>query len=74
MYKQEHLATLKQYISSRGDTQTTLAKALGMSRLTLSRKLNEDNGQELTAIEMQAICEHYGIPLEQRTALFFEAR
>lgn len=74
MNNQGHLAELKQYITSRGDTQATLATALGMSRPTLGHKLNEDGGQALTALEMRAICAYYAIPTEQRTALFFGAR
>ena len=71
MYKQKGLEALKRLIQKRGDTQDALAKALGMHRTTFNYKLNERNGKAFTENDMEAISKHYGIPLEQREALFF---
>lgn len=71
MYQQEKLKALKQFIRRHGDTQDSLAKALGMHKSTFNYKLNEKDGRAFTTREMQAICEHYKIPTVQRSALFF---
>ena len=68
------LEALKRFIHKMGDTQADLAKALGMGRTTLCLKLNETGARALTIRDMEAISEHYNIPLDQREALFFEKR
>lgn len=52
-----------------GLTQATLAKMVGISKTTLSGKLN--NQFYFTAIEMYAICEILDIPITEISEYFF---
>lgn len=52
-----------------GDTQRTLAEALEMAELTLSKKLNEKN--EFTQSEIKAIKKRYNLKPEEVDAIFF---
>ena len=58
-------------IRERGFTQEQLAKAVGMSKTTLSAKLN--NLFYFTAKEIYAICEVLNIPTSEIGEYFFAA-
>lgn len=54
-----------------GDTQRTLAEALEIAELTLSKKLNEKN--EFTQSEIKAIKNRYRLNPDEVDAIFFKA-
>ena len=62
---------LKSKQALRGDTDSTLAAALGITPQTFSLKVNEKNGAEFTAGEMKGIKLRYNLTNEEFTAIFF---
>lgn len=54
-----------------GDTNLTLAEALGIHPATLSAKLNGTNGAEFTQGEMAIIRKRYNLENDQFVAIFF---
>ncbi len=52
------------------DTSETLAKALGITRQTLSRKMNGE-GVDFTKKDMDIIIERYSLSGERFTEIFF---
>lgn len=54
-----------------GDTNMSLAKALGISMSCLSTKINGKNGAEFTQREIQAIVERYELLPAEVIAIFF---
>jgi len=54
-----------------GDTNATLAKAIGLSAQRLSAKINETNGAEFTQSEIQKIKERYSLTLQEADEIFF---
>lgn len=57
-----------------GDTGTSLAKYIGISRTTFSAKINETNGAEFTQGEISIIKEKYSLCPDEVVAIFFEAK
>lgn len=57
-----------------GDTGQTLADHLGISRSTLSAKINETNGAEFTQSEIGQIKELYGLAAEDIIDIFFNEK
>lgn len=55
-----------------GDTGTSLAKYMGISRTTFSAKINETNGGEFTQGEISAIIGKYSLSSDDVMAIFFE--
>lgn len=55
-----------------GDTNQTLAKALGIHPVTMSAKLNSTNGAEFTQGEMSIIRQRYQLEDSQFVAIFFD--
>lgn len=54
-----------------GDTQATLAEALGISLGRLNAKINETDGAEFTQGEIKAIIIRYHLTAEELYAIFF---
>ncbi len=55
-----------------GDTGTSLAKYMGISRTTFSAKINETNGGEFTQGEILAIIRKYSLGANDVMTIFFE--
>ena len=62
---------LKSKQALQGDTDSTLAAALGITPQTFSLKVNEKNGAEFTVGEMKGIKLRYNLTDEEFTAIFF---
>lgn len=54
-----------------GDTNQTLAEALGIHPATMSAKLNSTNGAEFTQGEMAIIRKRYNLENDQFVSIFF---
>lgn len=54
-----------------GDTNASLADAIGCSAQRLSAKINETNGAEFNQSEIKAIKERYNLSHEEVDAIFF---
>jgi hypothetical protein len=54
-----------------GDTQGTLAEAIGMTPPRLSSKITEWNGAEFTQSEIKIIKERYNLTNDEVDAIFF---
>lgn len=67
MNKNKLLAVIKE----NGDTQDTLAEAIGLSRSRLSAKIHERNGAAFTHPEIVSIKNRYNLSDEQLNAIFF---
>ena len=63
-------ARFKSVMVLHGDTQRTLAEALEMAELTLSKKLNEKN--EFTQSEIKAIKNRYNLTPDEVDAIFLK--
>lgn len=57
-----------------GDTGTSLAKHIGISRTTFSAKINETNGAEFTQGEIAMIKEKYSLNPNDIVAIFFNQK
>lgn len=55
-----------------GDTGTSLAKYIGISRTTFSAKINETNGGEFTQGEISKIIGKYSLDPDDVMLIFFE--
>lgn len=62
---------LKAAIAEHGETQKILAEALGISRVTLCRKMSEKAEAVFTQPEMSFIKKRYGLTDEAVSAIFF---
>lgn len=58
-------------IAEHGETQKDLAEALGIARVTLSRKISEHNNAFFTQPEMSIIKRRYKLSDEAVSAIFF---
>lgn len=54
-----------------GDTQSTLANAMGLSLSRLNAKINEREGASFTQPEMEFIIERYKLTNEEAIQVFF---
>ncbi len=54
-----------------GDTQSTLADAIGISLSRLSAKINEYEGAEFTQGEINSIKERYQLSADEVDCIFF---
>lgn len=54
-----------------GDTNSTLAKAIGISQQRLSAKINETSGAEFTQSEIEKIKIRYELTPEEIDNIFF---
>lgn len=64
-------ARLKGVIVAHGDTQTDLAKALGLSLSALSLRIN-GHGSGFRQTEMDAIKKRYNLTAEDMDGIFFD--
>ncbi|MEF9968692.1 MAG: helix-turn-helix transcriptional regulator [Longicatena sp.] len=55
-----------------GDTNQTLADAIGISAQRLSAKKNETNGAEFRPSEIKKIAIRYGLSMEEVHTIFFD--
>lgn len=62
---------LKAKMVLHGDTGITLAEALGISRATLSAKINEKNGAGFNQGEISVIKNRYSLTPEEVDYIFF---
>ena len=62
---------LESFMKRHGDTGTSLAEYLGISRGTFSSKLNEYKGYDFTQEEIILIKERYKLTPEELDAVFF---
>lgn len=62
---------LKALLVEHGETQAKLAEALGISRVTLSSKINEKKGAVFTQPEISAIKKRYALSDTQISEIFF---
>ncbi len=58
-------------IAEHGETQKTLAEALGITRVTLCKKNREKNKSVFTQPEISAIKRRYKLSAEAVSAIFF---
>lgn len=54
-----------------GDTQESLAMAMGLSLSRLNAKINERDGAAFTQTEMQFIIDRYSLTRDEAMAVFF---
>lgn len=58
-------------ITEHGENQTILADALGISRVTLSKKINEKHNAVFTHPEIAAIKKRYSLSDSEISSIFF---
>lgn len=58
-------------IAGYGETQIKLAEALGISRVTLSKKINEKHNAVFTQPEIAAIKKRYNLSAAEVSDIFF---
>jgi len=54
-----------------GDSQTTLANAMGLSRTRLNCKINERYGASFTQPELKFLMDRYSLSTERLEQIFF---
>lgn len=64
-------ARLKSLMVLNGDTFITLSQAVGCTRETLSKKINEWEGSEFTQSEIREIKKRYNLTPEEVDMIFF---
>lgn len=62
---------LRSYMARCGDTQETLAEAMGISRSRLNAKLNETTGAEFKQREIEFMAVRYQMTPEELASVFF---
>jgi plasmid maintenance system antidote protein VapI len=62
---------LRSVMAKFGDTQETLAAAMGISLSRFNAKVNERNGAAFTQAEMSFIIERYHLTSDEAMAIFF---
>lgn len=62
---------LSSFMVKNGDTQESLAKAMGLSLSRLNAKINEREGAAFTQTEMQFIIDRYHLSKDEAMAVFF---
>lgn len=62
---------LNSYMARFGDTQKTLADAMGISLSRLNAKINETGGAEFTQGEMDFIASRYHLAAKDMVSIFF---
>lgn len=67
MNKKEFIAEMKRF----GDTQSSLAAAMGLSRVRLNAKINERDGASFTQPEISFIRERYKLNADGINLIFF---
>jgi len=72
--KQMDINKLKSKMALNGDNGGDLANYLGISRTTLSSKMNETNNAEFTQGEIQKIKERYSLNSKEVDEIFFNSK
>lgn len=62
---------LRSYMVRHGDTQATLAEAMGVSLSRLNAKINRTSGAEFTQTEISFIAERYKMSAKELDTVFF---
>lgn len=62
---------LTSFMAKFGDTQETLAKALGLSLSRLNAKINERDGASFNQNEMSVIISRYSLTQNDAMSIFF---
>lgn len=62
---------LKSVMIKNGDTQSSLASAIGLSTSRLNAKINESAGAMFTQAEISFIINRYSLTPEEATKIFF---
>lgn len=65
---------LKAMMVSHGDTQSSLASAMGVSLSRLNAKINETNGSEFRQNEISFIAQRYALTGDQVIDIFFSKK
>ncbi len=65
---------LKAIMIENGDNTTILAEYLGISRTTLSAKINGYRGADFNQKEIAMVIEKYNLTPESMASIFFEAK
>lgn len=65
---------LKSHMAKRGDTQSALADAMGLSLSRLNAKINETGGAEFTQTEIAFICNRYKLSGSEIMKIFFDKK
>ena len=65
---------LKSHMAKRGDTQLTLAEAMGLSLSRLNAKINETGGAEFTQTEIAFISNRYKLSGSEIMKIFFDKK
>ncbi len=74
MRKALNKALLMSVMIKNGDTQKTLATAMGLSLSRLNAKINERYGASFTQTEMAFIIERYHLTNEEAMEIFFSEK
>jgi hypothetical protein len=62
---------LESFMKKNGDTQSTLASFLGITRTCFNKKLNERNGASFTQPEIMAMKRKYNLTADDVNLIFF---
>lgn len=62
---------LTSFMVKNGDTQESLAKAMGLSLSRFNAKVNERDGASFVQTEMQFIIDRYKLSNDEAVAIFF---
>lgn len=65
---------LKSHMARKGDTQATLADAMGLSLSRLNAKINETGGAEFTQTEIAFISKRYRLSSGETMKVFFSEK
>ncbi len=63
--------SLESIMKKFGDTQSSLAEYLGITRTSINKKINEKNGSSFTQPEMKAIIDKYSLSADDINEIFF---
>lgn len=64
-------ALLMSHIVKHGDTQASVADAMGISLSRFNAKVNERDGAAFDQNELKFLIDRYGLSAEETTAIFF---
>lgn len=65
---------LKSHMYKRGDTQSSLASAMGLSLSRLNAKINETGGAEFTQTEISFLADRYNLSAKETMLIFLATK